>query len=131
MKNYLINSLDKIRILNQKSKKKDDLLIGIHSIVSCTYVLVWYVNREQEKGLIRFQFSKGIVISVGYKKYSSYFVLRFVIRDIAIEQYFCYYSSTNISVIVIRLLSDLFKKNSLKFLRKKKNKNSKMILIEI
>ena len=86
---------------------------------------MWYMNREREKGLLRFQFNKGICMSIQYKGYNSSFKIRSIVKKVAIEQQFFTYSKFNIDTWLVRSPIKKFYRNSLKFLRKKKNRLSK------
>ena len=82
------------------------------------------MNREKEKGLLRFQTSKGICMSIKYKGYNSSFQIRSVMNAIAIEQQFLNYSRFNMLIFMKKNPIKKFRRNSLKFLRKKKNRTS-------
>jgi len=66
-------------------------------------ITVWYINREKEKGLLRFQLNRGICISISYKGYNSLFQLRFVVDKVAIEQQFFYYSRFNLGIALKKI----------------------------
>jgi len=82
------------------------------------------MNREKEKGLLRFQFNKGICMSVKYKNYNSSFQIRSIMSAVAIEQQFLNYSRFNMSILLKKNPIKDYHRNNLKFLRKKKNKLS-------
>jgi len=83
------------------------------------------MNREKEKGLLRYQFNKGICMNIGYKGYNSSFQIRSIASTIAIEQQFLSYSRFNILMLLRKNPIKKLHRNNLKFLRKKKNKLSK------
>jgi ribosomal protein L19 len=83
------------------------------------------MNREKEKGLLRFQFNKGICMSIQYKGYNGSFQIRSVIKTVVIEQQFLNYSRFNMLMLLKKNPIKRFYRNSLKFLRKKKNRLSK------
>ena len=89
------------------------------------YLVVWYMNREQEKGLLRFQFNKGICMTSRHKGYNTLFQVRSIMRDVAIEQEFLNFSPFNLSVWLKKNPIKKYYRNSLKFLREKKNIVSK------
>jgi ribosomal protein L19 len=80
------------------------------------------MNREKEKGIFRYQFNKGICMSIQYKGYNSSFKIRSVTNAIAIEQQFLNFSRYNISMLLKKNPIKKLCRNSLKFLLKKKNK---------
>ena len=82
------------------------------------------MNREKEKGLLRFQFNKGICMSIKYKGYNSSFQIRSVMSGVAIEQQFLNYSRFNMLMLMKKNPIKDYHRNNLKFLRKKKNKLS-------
>lgn len=82
------------------------------------------MNREKEKGLLRFQTSKGICMSIKYKGYNSSFQIRSVMNAIAIEHQFLNYSRFNMLISMKKNPIKKYRRNSLKFLRKKKNRTS-------
>lgn len=83
------------------------------------------MNREREKGLLRFQFNKGICMSIHYKGYNSSFQIRSVTKAVVIEQQFLNYSRFNMLMLLRKNPIKRFYRNSLKFLRQKKNRLSK------
>jgi ribosomal protein L19 len=83
------------------------------------------MNREKEKGLLRYQFNKGICMDVQYKAYNSSFQIRSIASAIAIEQQFLNFSRFNILTLLRKNPIKKLRRNNLKFLRKKKNKLSK------
>lgn len=83
------------------------------------------MNREREKGLLRFQFNKGVCMSIGFKGYNSSFQIRSIIETVAIEQQFLTYSRFNMLMLLKRNPIKNYRRNSLKFLRIKKNRLSK------
>jgi len=93
--------------------KKNLLLTGY-------YLIVFYMNREKEKGLLRFQFNKGICMSIQYKRYNSSFQIRSIANTIAIEQQFLNFSRFNILMLLRKNPIKKLHRNNLKFLRKKK-----------
>jgi ribosomal protein L19 len=82
------------------------------------------MNREKEKGLLRFQFNKGVCMSIKYRGYNSSFQIRSVMTAIVIEQQFLNYSRFNILMLMKKNPIKDYHRNSLKFLREKKNKLS-------
>ena len=120
----LLNKLEKLRIKSLKKKKKKNKYIRKFFLLSGNYLIIWYMNREKEKGLLRFQTSKGICMSIKYKGYNSSFQIRSVMNAIAIEQQFLNYSRFNMLIFMKKNPIKKFRRNSLKFLRKKKNRTS-------
>lgn len=120
----IIKSLEKIRI-NDYHKWKKKFYIKSLLLLTGYYIIVFYMNREKEKGLLRYQFNKGICMSIQYKGYTSSFQIRSIINTIAIEQQFLNFSRFNISMLLKKNPIKKLHRNSLKFLRKKKNKLSK------
>lgn len=122
----IIRLLEKNRIKSYSKKKGDDLwLMNNLLLLTGHYIWMWYMNREREKGLLRFQFNKGICMSIQYKGYNSSFKIRSIVKKVAIEQQFFTYSKFNIDTWLVRSPIKKFYRNSLKFLRKKKNRFSK------
>lgn len=122
----IIRLLEKNRIKSYSKKKGDDLwLMNNLLLLTGHYIWMWYMNREREKGLLRFQFNKGICMSIQYKGYNSSFKIRSIVKKVAIEQQFFTYSKFNIDTWLVRSPIKKFYRNSLKFLRKKKNRLSK------
>lgn len=117
----IIRLLEKNRIKSYSKKKGDDLwLMNNLLLLTGHYIWMWYMNREREKGLLRFQFNKGICMSIQYKGYNSSFKIRSIVKKVAIEQQFFTYSKFNIDTWLVRSPIKKFYRNSLKFLRKKK-----------
>ena len=83
------------------------------------------MNRENEKGLLRFQFNKGICMSIQYKGYNCSFQIRSVSKAVVMEQQFLNYSRFNMLMLLRKSPIKRFYRNSLIFLRKKKNRLSK------
>jgi ribosomal protein L19 len=125
---FLIKNIEKIRIKQYNLKKKNEY-IKYPLILSGDYIIIWYINREKEKGLIRYQFNKGVCMSIKYNGYNTTFQLRSIIDDVAIEQQFFFYSRNNILISSKKNLMHYYRSNNLKFLRKKKNKKSKFLLV--
>lgn len=122
----IIRILEKNRIKGYSKKRGDDLwLMNNLLLLTGHYIWMWYMNREREKGLLRFQFNKGICMSIQYKGYNSSFKIRSIVKKVAIEQQFFTYSKFNIDTWLVRSPIKKFYRNSLKFLRKKKNRLSK------
>lgn len=63
-------------------------------------------------------------MSINYKGYNSSFQIRSVIATVAIEQQFLTYSRFNMLILLKKNPIKGYRRNSLKFLRKKKNKLS-------
>lgn len=120
----IIKNLEKIRI-KEYIKKKKNIYIKNLLLLTGYYLIVWYMNREKEKGLLRFQFNKGICMSIQYKGYNGSFQIRSVTKTIAIEQQFLNYSRFNMLMLLRKNPIKRLHRNNLKFLRKKKNKLSK------
>jgi len=120
----IIKNLEKTRI-KEYNKKRREVYIKNLLLLTGYYLIVWYMNREKEKGLMRFQFNKGICMSIQYKGYNSSFEIRSVTRKIAIEQQFLNYSRFNMLMLLRKNPIKRFRRNSLIFLRKKKNRLSK------
>lgn len=122
----IIRKLEKSRIRGYSKKKGEDLwLMNNLLLLTGHYIWMWYMNREREKGLLRFQFNKGICMSIQYKGYNSSFKIRSIVKKVAIEQQFFTYSKFNIDTWLVRSPIRKFYRNSLKFLRQKKNRLSK------
>jgi ribosomal protein L19 len=125
----ILDKLEKIRINEFNIKKKKDKNIK-YSLVRCgIYLILWYMNREKEKGLLRYQFNKGICMTSRYKGYNTRFQIRSITKDVAVEQEFLNYSRFNLSIWLKKNPIKLYNRNSLKFLRKKKNIVSKFKVI--
>lgn len=121
----LIKNIEKIRVLNLQKKKN---YIKYPTIIKGDFITVWYINREKEKGLVRYQTTKGICIDIKYKKYNSTLLIRSLIKGISIEQQFFYYSLNNIRIILKKNIIKYYRLNKLYYLRQKKNKYSRFIL---
>lgn len=122
----IIRKLEKNRIKGYSKKKNEDLwLMNNLLLLTGHYIWMWYMNREREKGLLRFQFNKGICMSIQNKGYNSSFKIRSIVKKVAIEQQFFTYSKFNIDTWLVKSPIKKFYRNSLKFLRKKKNRLSK------
>jgi len=63
-------------------------------------------------------------MSVKYRGYNSTFQIRTIVNKIVIEQEFFSYSRYNILVLIKKNPLKEYHRNSLKYLRKKKNKKS-------
>lgn len=123
---FIIKKIEKKRIINLKKKKLNYIKYPV--LIKGDFIIIWYISREKEKGIIRFQFNRGICIDISYKQYNSNFLIRFVIDGIAIEQHFLYFSLNNIFIMLKKNIIKYYRLNKLYFLRKKKNKQSKFIL---
>lgn len=121
----IIREIEKKRLINLKKKY---IYIKYPSVIRGDFVIIWYINREKEKGLIRFQFNRGLCIDIKYKKYNSTFLIRSIMDGISVEQQFFYYSLNNIFITFKKNIIKYYRLNKLYFLRKKKNKQSKFIL---
>jgi len=75
--------------------------------------------------MLRFQFNKGICMSVKYKGYNSVFQLRSVIDGVAIEQEFFGFAATILLMASQKNPIPRAYRNCLKYLRGKKNFASK------
>lgn len=124
----LINALEKKRIYNFNAKKSKKF-IKYSIVLSGDYVILWYINREKEKGMLRFQFNKGICMSMHYRGYNSLFQLRSVISGVAIEQQFFNYSRFNLLMLLKKNPIPKVYRNCLKYLRGKKNFVSKFKVV--
>jgi ribosomal protein L19 len=120
----IIRNLEKNRI-KEYIKKKKNIYIKNLLLLTGYYLIVWYMNREREKGLLRFQFNKGICMSTQYKGYNGSFQIRSVTKTVAIEQQFLNYSRFNMLMLLRKNPIKRLHRNNLKFLSKKKNKLSK------
>lgn len=98
------------------------------SFISGDFITIWYINREREKGNIRYQYTRGVCLSVKYKKYNSTFIIRSIIKGIGIEQNFCFHSLNNLHIKLKKNIIRNYIKNKLLYLRTKKNKQSKYII---
>ena len=121
----IIREIEKKRLINLKKK---NIYIKYPSVIRGDFVIIWYINREKEKGLIRFQFNRGLCIDIKYKKYNSTFLIRSIMDGISVEQQFFYYSLNNIFITLKKNIIKYYRLNKLYFLRKKRNKQSKFIL---
>lgn len=121
---FILTNLEKKRIKQFNNIKKIKSYINNQLLLSGDYIIVWYISREKEKGLLRFQFNKGICMSIKYKGYNSSFQIRSVIDTVAIEQQFLTYSRFNMLILLKKNPIKDYHRNSLKFLREKKNKLS-------
>lgn len=117
-----------IKEIEKKRLQKKNKYIKYPVFIRGDFIIIWFINREREKGLIRFQFSRGLCIDIKYKKYNSVFIIRSVIEGISIEQHFFFYSLNNIYILLKKNTIRYYRLNKLYFLRKKKNKQSKFIL---
>lgn len=122
---FLINKIEKKRLLNWKKKKIN--FIKYMALIRGDFITVWYINREKEKGWIKFQCIKGICLSVRYNKYNSSFIIKSLMKNISIEQIYCYYSLNNVYINIKKNILKNFIKNSLLFMRRKKNTKSRYI----
>ncbi len=121
----IIKWIEKSRLIN--SIKKNQNYIKYITFIRGDIITVWFINREREKGAIRYQFTRGLCLGVNYKGYNSNFLLRSVIKGVVFEQNFLYYSLNNIFIFIKKNIVRLYSKNKLIFLRKKKNKQSKIV----
>lgn len=121
----ILQKIEKVRI-NDYNKKKKELYIKNMLVLVGSYIMLWYINREKEKGLVRFQFNKGVCMSVKNKNYNSLFQVRSVIGNLAIEQKFLNFSRFNILLLLKKNPIKDYLRNSLKYLRYKKNKESNL-----
>ena len=122
----LIKKIEKKRLINRKKKWIN--YIKYPALIRGDFIIVWYMNREKEKGIIRFQITKGICIDIKYKKYNSTFIIRSLMKGVSVEQQFFYYSPTNMSIILKKNLVKYYSSNKLYYLRKIKNKHSRFFL---
>lgn len=120
----ILTNLEKKRIKQFNNIKKIKSYINNQLLITGDYIIVWYISREKEKGLLRFQFNKGICMSIKYKGYNSSFQIRSVIDTVAIEQQFLTYSRFNMLILLKKNPIKEYHRNNLKFLREKKNKLS-------
>jgi ribosomal protein L19 len=121
-----LRKLEKLRIKQFNDVKKNKTYLENPLLLSGDYITIWYINREREKGLLRFQFNKGICMSIKYKGYNSSFQLRSIVDAIVVEQQFLVYSKFNMLILLKKNPIKNYHRNSLKFLRKKKNKLSQL-----
>jgi len=120
----VIKKIENLRIKDFHNWKKKYYIKKI-LLLTGYYLVIFYMNREKEKGLFRYQFNKGICMSIQYKGYNSSFQIRSVANTIAIEQQFLDFSRFNILMLLRKNPIKKLCRNNLKFLRKKKNKLSK------
>jgi len=122
---FIIRKIEKKRLINIKKRIK---YIIYPVIIKGDFVTLWYINREPEKGIIRYQTTKGICTDIKYKKYNSTLLLRSLMKGIAIEQQFFYYSLNNLRILLKHNIVKYYRGNKLHYLRKKKNKYIKFVL---
>lgn len=122
----IIKNIENDRIIKLKKKKIN--YIKYISFIRGDFITVWYINREKEKGNIRYQYTRGVCLGVKYKKFNSTFIIKSIIKGIGIEQNFCYYSLNNIVIKLKKNIIRYYIKNKLFYLRTKKNKESKYIV---
>jgi ribosomal protein L19 len=121
----IIRVLEKKRLINLQKRVNS---IKYPVIIKGDFVTFWYINREPEKGIIRYQRTKGICTAIKYKQYNSTLLLRSLMRGISIEQQFFYYSLNNLRVILKPNIIKYYRANKLHYLRKKKNKTIRFVL---
>lgn len=121
--------MEKIRINEFILVNKKDRCIKNALMRGGLYVVLWYMNREQEKGLLRYQFNKGICMTSRHKGYNTRYQVRSITKDVAIEQEFLTYCRHNLSIWLKKNPIKKYNRNSLKFLRKKKNIASKFKVV--
>lgn len=126
MESFLIRKIQNFRLINWKKKKKN--FIKYISFIRGDFITVWYISREKEKGNIRYQYTRGVCLSVKYKNYNSTFIIRSIIKGIGIEQNFCYYSLNILNIKLKKNIIKKYKRNKLLYLRIKKNKHSRYII---
>ena len=78
-------------------------------------IIIWYINREKEKGGIRFQFNKGICICIRNRGYNTTFILRGLLNGVIIEQQYLYYSINNINMLLKKNIIRYYRSNILKY----------------
>jgi ribosomal protein L19 len=119
----IIKKIEKKRLKN--TLRKNQKAIKYMTIIRGDFIKIWYINREREKGNIKYQFTKGLCIDARYKNYNSNIIIRSNIRNIIFEQIFNYFSLNNSNIIAKKNTIRKYKRNKLLFLRDKKNKLSK------
>lgn len=122
----VLKNIENQRLINSQNKKKN--YIKYISFIRGDFITIWYINREKEKGNIRYQYTRGVCLSVKYKKYNSTFIIRSIIKGIGIEQNFCYHSLNNIYIKLKKNIIRNYIRNKLLYLRIKKNKQSRYII---
>lgn len=114
----LIRKIEKKRLINRKKKRINYIKYPV--LVKGDFIIVWYISREKEKGIIRYQTTKGICMDIRYKKYNSTFLIRSLMKGVSVEQQFFYYSLNNIVIILKQNIVKYYRSNKLYYLRKKK-----------
>lgn len=122
----IIKKIEKYRFKNLK-KKTINFIKNI-TFIRGDFISIWYINREREKGNIKYQVTKGLCIDVRYNGYNSSFLLRSIIKNIVFEQIYQYYSLNNIYLIIKKNTIKFYIKNKLIYLRKKKINKVKWLI---
>lgn len=122
----VLKNIENQRLINLQNKKKN--YIKYISFIRGDFITIWYINREKEKGNIRYQYTRGVCLGVKYKKYNSTFIIRSIIKGVGIEQNFCYHSLNNIYIKLKKNIIRNYIRNKLLYLRIKKNKQSRYII---
>ena len=122
----VLKNIEKQRFINLKNNK--NIYIKYISFIRGDFITMWYINREKEKGNIRYQYTRGVCLSVKYKQYNSTFIIRSIIKGIGIEQNFCFNSLNNIFIKLKKNIIRKYIRNKLLYLRLKKNKQSRYII---
>lgn len=122
----VLRNIENQRLIYLKNKK--NIYIKYISFIRGDFITMWYINREKEKGNIRYQYTRGVCLSVKYKQYNSTFIIRSIIRSIGIEQNFCFNSLNNINIKLKKNIIRNYIRNKLLYLRLKKNKQSRYIV---
>lgn len=126
MGKLIIRNIQASRLVNLKKKKIN--YIKYISFIRGDFITVWYISREKEKGIIRYQYTRGVCLGAKYKSYNSTFIIRSIIRGIGIEQNFCYNSLNILNIKLKKNIIKTYNRNKLLYLRKKKNKYSRYIV---
>lgn len=116
----IIKKLEKI-----KKIKKNKKYLKILNVNSGDFIILWYINRDLKKGLIKYQFIKGICISVKKKGYNSKIIIRNVINRIPIEYNFFANTLNTIYILIKKNKIKYYNSNKLYLFRKQKNTKSK------
>ncbi len=122
-----MNCIKKIEhdVLGKKKLKINTNIYKNTMIIPGDFIIVWYLSRNSLKGVIIYQFFKGLCIGVRNRTYNSKILLRNVMGKVALEYNFFLWNINNICIVIKKNKLSYYRSNKLYFLRKKINKKSR------
>lgn len=124
----IIKKIENKRIQNKELRSNFNFIKNPLIFIG-NFVVIWYLTRDSNKGIIIFQFFKGLCISIKKSGLNFKFVLRNVIDNVIIEQNLFFWNINNVYILLKFNHIKYYRSNKLFFLRKKKRKKSKFVIL--